>query len=193
MRAEAMDDHYLDLRLRVDPEFPQHQLMDALFARLHRALVQRNSTDIGLSFPDARPGLRGGLGGRMRLHGTAAALVMFDSPTWLIGMRDHVEASGPLDVPRNSGLIAVRRVQAKSNVERLRRRQMKRKGWTAEEAASAFPDSAAEILDLPFLTVRSLSTGQTFRLFVRQQAIASTAAGPFNTYGFSTEAALPHF
>jgi len=186
-------DHYLDLRLRADPEFPQHQLLDALFARLHRALVQRNSTDVGLSFPDARPGLRGGLGGRMRLHGTAAALVIFESPAWLIGMRDHIEASSPLEVPRNAGLIAVRRVQAKSNVQRLRRRQMKRKGWTAEEAAAAVPESAVEILDLPFLTVRSLSTGQTFRLFVRQQAITSMAAGPFNAYGFSTEATLPQF
>lgn len=185
-------DHYLDLRLRADPEFPQHQLMDALFARLHRALVQLDSTGVGLSFPEAK-GLRGGLGGRMRLHGTATALAMFDSPDWLIGMRDHVDASGTLEVPRNAGVIAVRRVQAKSNVDRLRRRQMKRKGWTAEEAAAAIPETAAEMLDLPFLTVRSASTGQTFRLFVRQQAAAAQQAGHFNPYGFSTEATLPRF
>lgn len=185
-------DHYLDLRLRADPEFPQHQLMDALFARLHRALVQLNSTDIGMSFPEAQ-GLRGGLGGRMRLHGTAAALEPLALPSWLIGVRDHVEVANMLEVPPKANGIAVRRIQAKSNVDRLRRRQMKRKGWTAEEAAAAIPEAAAEMLDLPFLTVRSLSTGQTFRLFVRQQVTASSAEGQFNAYGFSTEAALPHF
>lgn len=186
-------DHYLDLRLRADPEFPQHQLMDALFARLHRALVQRNSTDIGLSFPDALTGLRGGLGGRMRLHGTSVALAMFDSPAWLIGMRDHVEIAGVLGIPAITSWIAVRRIQAKSNVDRLRRRQMKRKRWTAEEAALAIPAAAAETLDLPFLNVRSVSTNQTFRLFIRQQPAADSQKGSFNAYGFSAGATLPRF
>ncbi len=185
-------DHYLDLRLRADPEFPQHQLMDALFARLHRALVQLDSTGIGLSFPDVR-GLRGGLGARMRLHGTVAALEPLASLSWLVGMRDHVEVASVLEVPASASWISVRRIQAKSNVDRLRRRQMKRKGWTAEEAAAALPDSAAEMLDLPFLTVRSTSTGQTFRLFVHQQPAAVQQLGSFNAYGFSIEATLPRF
>lgn len=167
--------------------------MDELFARLHRALVHGSRTDIGMSFPDARQGLRGRLGGRLRLHGTLAALVRLDSTSWLVGMRDHVEATGVLVVPENVGAISVRRVQAKSNVDRLRRRQMKRKGWTAAEAAAAIPATAAESLDLPFLTVRSLSTGQTFRLFLRQQAASAATSGVFNGYGLSAEATLPHF
>lgn len=186
-------DHYLDLRLRTDPELPQHQLMDALFARLHQALAQGKRTDIGLSFPDARQGLRGGLGGRFRLHGTATALAQLDPSSWLGGMRDHVDLTAVLAVPDRFSTISVRRVQAKSNVDRLRRRQMKRKGWTAAEAAAAIPATAAESLDLPFLTVRSLSTGQTFRLFIRQQPAASAAGGVFNGYGLSTEATLPYF
>lgn len=185
-------DHYLDLRLRADPEFPQHQLMDALFDRLHRVLVQLGTTAIGLSFPEAR-GLHGGLGARMRLHGTASALEPLASPAWLVGMKDHLEIAGVLEVPANTSWISVRRVQAKSNVDRLRRRQMKRKGWTAEEAAAAIPAVAAERLDLPFLSIRSASTGQTFRLFIRQQPAAVMRAGNFNAYGFSTEATLPSF
>lgn len=191
MQADAMD-HYLDLRLRADPEFPQHQLMDALFARLHRALVQRNSADIGLSFPDVR-GPRGGLGARMRLHGTAAALEPLASLSWLVGVRDHVDVAGVLEAPTSASWISVRRVQAKSNVDRLRRRQMKRKAWTAEEAAAAIPAAAVEMLDLPFLTIRSGSTGQTFRMFVRQQPAANPQPGRFSSYGFSSEATLPRF
>lgn len=185
-------DHYLDLRLRADPEFPQHQLMDALFARLHRALVQRDSTGIGLSFPDAR-GLRGGLGARMRLHGTMAALEPLAALSWLVGMRDHVEVASVLAVPASTSWVSVRRIQAKSNVDRLRRRQMKRKGWTAEEAAAALPEAAVEMLNLPFLTIRSASTGRTFRLFVRQQPATGQQPGHFNAYGLSAEATLPRF
>lgn len=186
-------DHYLDLRLRADPELPPHQLMDALFARLHRALVHGSHRDIGLSFPDARQGPRVSLGSRLRLHGTATALARLDPPSWLVGMKDHVDAARALAVPEAASAFAVRRVQAKSNVDRLRRRQMKRKGWTSAEATAAIPDSAAENLDLPFLTVRSQSTGQTFRLFVRQYPMPSVATGEFNGYGLSTEATLPLF
>ena len=32
-------DHYVDIDVRTDPEFPAHQLMSALYAKLHRALV----------------------------------------------------------------------------------------------------------------------------------------------------------
>lgn len=185
-------DRYLDLRLRADPELPQHQLMDALFTRLHRALVELGSTGVGLSFPDAS-GQRGGLGPRMRLHGTASALAPFEAADWLVGLRDHVESTAVLTVPANAGAVTVRRVQAKSGVDRIRRRQMKRKGWTAEQAVAAIPDSAAERLNLPFLTVRSVSTRQTFRLFIRQQPVPTAADGRFNAYGLSDEAALPHF
>lgn len=186
-------DHYLDLQLRPDPELPQHQLMDALFARLHRALVQGSYTDIGLSFPDARQGPRASLGGRLRLHGMETALARLDPPPWLVGMRDHVDVARMLAVPDAASAVAVRRVQAKSNVDRLRRRQMKRKGWTSAEAVAAIPDSAAGKLDLPFLTVRSQSTRQTFRLFVRQHPMPSAAIGEFNAYGLSTEATVPLF
>ena len=44
-------DHYVDIDVQPDPEFPAHQLMEALYAKLHRALMAHNSTSIGVSFP----------------------------------------------------------------------------------------------------------------------------------------------
>jgi CRISPR-associated endonuclease Csy4 len=185
-------DHYVDIRLRPDPEFPVHQLMDALFAKLHRLLAQLGSNDIGVSFPEAG-NAKVGLGRRLRLHGTQHSLQRAMDTPWLSGMRDHAEISSVSPVPTDAKHCCVRRVQAKSSPERLRRRQMKRKGWTEERARAAIPDSATEQLNLPYLTVRSTSTGQAFRLFVRQEPVNSPTAGSFNAYGFSGAASIAWF
>ncbi len=185
-------DHYVDIRLRPDPEFTAAHLMNALFAKLHRALVQLGSSDIGVSFPETANG-RIGLGTLMRLHGRDQSLRKLMALQWLGSMNDHAHTSDARPVPVTVEYHSVRRVQAKSNPERLRRRQMKRKSWTAEQAIQAIPDSATETLHLPYLTVRSQSTGQSFRLFVSQRRVASESSGEFSTYGFSATATLPQF
>ena len=128
MRVEAMD-HYLDIQLLPDPEFSTPHLMNALFAKLHRILGARGSDDIGVSFPSVG-GTVVGLGNCLRLHGSEQALRHLMAQRWLTGMRDHVRCGEVTLVPASAGRLTVRRVQAKSNPERLRRRQMKRKGWT---------------------------------------------------------------
>lgn len=187
-------DHYLDVRLLPDPEFPAHQLMDALFAKLHRCLSQLGSNDVGISFPEAGSKTKG-LGGCMRLHGTELALQHLMAQPWLKGLRDHVDQLHLRAVPPDAGAQMVRRVQAKgaSDLRRLRRRRMDRTGCTEAEALQAIPDTAANQLKLPFLTVRSSSTGQTFHVFVRQQKVDETVSGAFNAYGFSQTATLPRF
>jgi len=191
MRVEAMD-HYLDIQLLPDPEFSTPHLMNALFAKLHRILGARGSDDIGVSFPSVG-GTVVGLGNCLRLHGSEQALRHLMAQRWLTGMQDHVRCGEVTLVPASAGRLTVRRVQAKSNPERLRRRQMKRKGWTAEQARAEIPDSVAESLKLPFLTVRSSSTGQNFRLFIEQKPTDASRPGRFNAYGFSNEASLPLF
>lgn len=183
-------DHYQDIQLLADPEFGAPQLMNALFAKLHRTLVQRQSEDIGVSFPGLH---RKGTGTVLRLHGSTSALQALSEQPWLAGMRDHVTVADIAEVPATAGHQVVRRVQAKSNPERLRRRQMKRQGWTAEQALAAIPDHVAETLKLPFLTIRSQSTGQTFHLFIDQHTVDQPMPGKFNAYGLSTSASLPQF
>jgi CRISPR-associated endonuclease Csy4 len=185
-------DHYLDIRVRPDPEFPAAHLMNALFAKLHRALVELRSDRIGVSFPES--GIQPpGMGHTLRLHASSTHLERLMATNWMPGMRDHVAVGVIAPVPSMARHQEVRRVQAKSSPDRLRRRQMKRKSWTLDQAREAIPDSAAETLALPFLTVRSHSTSQTFRLFVRQRQVEQPAAGTFNSYGFSPTATLPSF
>ena len=186
-------DHYLDLKLLADPEFPATQLMNALFAKLHRGLVELGSADIGISFPDS-PRIGHGFGQRLRLHGTAAALDRLLALNWLSGMRDHVQLTELAAVPANAQHRSLRRVQVESSPERLRRRAIKRHGLTEEQARQRIPDHAGKTTDLPFIDLRSQSSGQRFRLFIAQGPIQATAQpGTFNAYGLSHEATVPWF
>lgn len=184
-------DAYLELQLLPDPEFPPAMLMNALFAKLHRALVSHGEGQIGISFPDVGSGQ---LGQRLRLHGQAFDLEKLMASNWLQGMRDHLAAFAIRPVPDGASHRIVRRVQAQSNPERLRRRLIRRKGIGADEARAAIPDSTAQRLSLPSLEISSQSTGQTFRLFIEHQPPqATTSPGTFSAYGLSNEASIPWF
>ena len=184
-------DHYLDIKLLPDPEFTEPTLMNALFSKLHRILVQLSSSDIGASFPGI--GAQH-LGGVLRLHGSKAALETLMQQAWLRGMRDHLDVSDMLPVPSHARPCRVKRVQVRSNVDRLRRRYQKRHPDQQREAiAKLIPDSVEQRLDLPFLRLKSQSTGQDFPLFIQQQTCDGHEPGSFNAYGFSRTATLPLF
>ena len=186
-------DHYQDITVVPDPEFPSPMLMNALFAKLHRALVQYGHNKIGVSFPQVETD-KPSLGNLLRLHGSPSSLQALQSQIWLRGMRDHTELSGIDPVPAMVQYRRVRRVQVKSNVERIRRRYCKRHGVTEQEAIILIPDSVEKRAKLPYLQLNSQSTGQSFRLFVEHLPTQAHAeAGQFTSYGLSTTATIPWF
>lgn len=183
-------DHYLEIRVLPDPEFSEETLMAALFAKLHRALVEREKGDIGVSFPllDIKPG------SSLRLHGSAQALSELEKLSWRKGLSDYCECSAVTPVPQIKGWRCVSRVQVKSSPQRLLRRSVK-KGWlTEEEAQQRLLQMQEQHTDLPWLNMRSLSTGQSFRLFVRHgEILSSPVSGEFSCYGLSPTATIPWF
>lgn len=183
-------DHYLDIRLLPDPEFPPKLLMNALYAKLHRGLVERGGGQIGLGFPEYTAK---GLGERLRLHGTQQGLTQFMAGAWLKGMADHC-AVGPIQpVPPAVQHRVFRRVQADSSPERLRRRRIAR-GASPEQAQAAIPDHAGKRLELPSILLNSQSTGQRFLLFIERGPLqAQPTPGVFSAYGLSPSATVPHF
>lgn len=194
-------DHYLDIRLRPDPEFALPLLLGALYAKLHRVLAAQQRSDIGASFPgyalatktDQGKTVPPTLGDTLRLHGSAAALDSLMAANWLAGMRDHVTLGHILPVPAAASLVRVRRKQVKSNPAKERSRLVRRKGISEAEALRLIPDDKAKWLDLPYLTLTSQSTGQRFLLFIAQQAATQAASGEFNAYALSQTATLPAF
>lgn len=176
-------DHYTDLRLLPSPEIAQPHLMNALFGKLHRALAGHEGRDIGISFPHVGTQQLGDL---LRLHGTARALDTLLARPWLGGVGDHAEAGGLLRVPAQTRHRCVRRVQVQSSAARLRRRLMRRHGFAEDEARQRIGDDVEQRVDLPFVSLQSASTGQTFRLFIDQgPATGIATVGLFSTYGLS--------
>ena len=186
-------DYFVDIEVRPDPEFPANQLISALFAKLHRGLVGLSTTGIGVSFPrfDVAPP---NLGTCLRLHGQRSVLSALMESDWLNGMRDHVVGSVPSPVPSNAQHRILKRIQTKSSPERLRRRLMHRHGLSEQEALQRIPNEAARFSRLPFVQLRSTSTGQNFRVFFDHGPLQPSAVpGDFNAYGLSQEATIPWF
>lgn len=185
--------HYLDIYLLPDPEFPSPILMNALCGKLHRMLVEAAERSVGISFPAVRHEQRS-LGGHLRLHGAAERLEVLMSRCWLKGMRDYVRTGDLLIPPQTAKHCVVRRVQPKTNVDRLRRRYAKRHKVHWEEACERIPASVERRVGLPFLRLRSRSTGQTFCLFVEHSPPEDTPIpGMFNSFGLSAGATVPWF
>lgn len=186
-------DHYMDIDVRSDPDFAPSQLLSALYSKLHRVLVAQGRTDIGVSFPGFE--LKAPhLGMCLRLHGSLLSLSALEDGAWLIGMRDHVVLTPPTPIPDVATYRTVKRVQVKSNPERLRRRLMRRHNLDEQEARQRLPDESARFLSLPYFQLRSTSTGQNFRLFIEHGPTQPDAvAGEFNAYGLSHGATIAWF
>ena len=193
-------DYYLDIHLLPDPETLPAQLMNALFTKLHLLLVDLKSNDIGISFPEFKE-RKPSLGSCLRLHSTVERLQQVAEHPYLTGLRDYLQISQPASVPANARHRQVRRIQIQSNPERLLRRQMRRHGYQslAEARQTAITaaiqrhglnemDAAQRIdsiktLPLPFINLRSQSTGQPFRLFIQHGPLGDKpVAGRFNAY-----------
>ena len=168
---------YREFTILSDPEFPVTTLMNAFFAKLHRAIVNLDERPAVL-FPQYS---KQSLGNRIAVFNCDVM-----QTDWLRGMRDHVEVSDLRDVPTTGTGTIVRRVRAKS-VERERRRLRKR-GLDENK----FPLDACKRLELPYISISSASTQQQFKLFVEQQRVnAECRYSGADSYGFSCKTVLP--
>lgn len=185
--------HYLDIRIQPDPEFSTQLLMNALYSKLHRALVQLESKRIGVSFPGHSQKPKG-LGDTLRLHSEKDHLVTLMAESWLKGMVDHVNVGDIALVPADAKNRVVRRVQKKTNVERVRRRYARRHDVPMEQARATIPESAEQTVSLPFAMLTSQSSGEKFPLFIQHAPVQEEAVeGEFNTYGLSKGGTVPWF
>lgn len=188
-----MTTHYLDFTVIPDAETSAPQLLGALFDKLHLAFVQQRLDSIGISFPRYSVILRT-LGNTLRLHGSDTALRQMLGTDWLKGLHDHVRMTEIAPAPVGAPHRTVQRKQFKTNAERLRRRRMRRKSETKEQAAAAIPTAIERSPNLPYVHVHSRSTSQPFCLFIALGSLSPNAIlGSFNSYGLSGTATVPWF
>ncbi|WP_150142416.1 type I-F CRISPR-associated endoribonuclease Cas6/Csy4 [Candidatus Enterovibrio escicola] len=183
-------DNYIDIVVLPDAEISSPALINNLFAKLHRALVEHAGGDVAVSFP--KYGTM--LGEVLRLHGTRHTLDRLMTQPWLKGLRDYTSVNNISPMPDNiQGYHTTFRVQQKSPPN-IRRRAIF-KGWLIEdEALHKIPDFKQKRLSLPFIQIKSQSTNQEIWLFFQggeQQDKLTT--GHFFSYGLSREATVPWF
>lgn len=188
-------DHYVDIRLRPDPDFAPSMLMGALYNKLHRALFDLQVTDVGVSFPAHKHGVRARtLGDHLRLHGSQARLEQLMGASWLTGMRDHTQVSELLATPANAQHINVARKQFNTGSESRAKRYAKRHNIEEGEARQIYAKVAARRIELPFVQINSRSTQQRFSLFIEHgKPVDAVVQGSFSHYGLSPSATVPWF
>ena len=125
--------HYLEITLLPNHELSLLNLWSSVFQQIHLGLVEmqdgENSVPIGLSLPEYKMGERFGiLGGKLRLFAPdESALAQFDAVKWLSRLSDYVHCTGIRAVPEKlAGYAIYKRVQPKTNPQRLARRYAKR-------------------------------------------------------------------
>ncbi len=186
--------HYVDIEVLPDAEFSPVDLMNALFAKLHRVLGQHGKGRVGISFPSYAKTL----GRKLRLHGSAEELQTLLELPWQQGMRDYTKISHILAVPDNCQYRTVKRVQAKSVHNKEKRAKAMRnaaEAWrSSEEKRQVMPTFTQKTLELPYAELMSLSTQSRMRVWVEHGALqAEEKGGAFNSYGLSSEATIPWF
>lgn len=180
---------YCDIKVLPDPEASEPVLISNLMAKLHRALVELKEVNIGVSFPNVGKTL----GDTLRLHGDEAHLKQLFDLNWLKGLRDYCTQTLTLMVPEECQYRCVKRKQAKS-ADNKRKRSIA-KGWlSAEEAILKIGNEQQTLLILPFVQLKSSSTGQVMKLFIEHGSLQDKeVAGQFTRYGLSSLATVPWF
>lgn len=212
--------YYLEITLLPNYEINLFSLWSKTFQQIHLGLVEiqdaQKRVPIGLSFPEYKMGEKFGiLGSKLRLFAAdEAALTRFDVPSRLSRLSDYVHCTGIRPVPSTvKGYAVYQREQPKTGRERLARRYAKRHNLDYETAFNgkvelcAKHDNATECermlmsysemphktINTPFIRLKSLSSGNTFCLWIKKKEIENSMNGIFTAYGLSSAASVPEF
>jgi CRISPR-associated endonuclease Csy4 len=210
--------YFLEITLLPNEEIPIHFLWSKVFQQIHLGLVEMQDNQkrvpIGVSFPGyVANDQYNVLCSKLRLFAQdEAILARFDAAKWLDRLSDYVLCTSIRPVPEMlKGYAIYQRRQPKTNPERLARRYAKRHGLDFETALNAtvqvrseggnagyptafrYCEMPRQSVALPFIRLKSLSTGQPFCLWIEKSAVAEPVAGGFSCYGLSVRSTVPEF
>ncbi|PTR03462.1 CRISPR-associated Csy4 family protein [Nitrosomonas nitrosa] len=211
---------YLEITLIPNADINRHFLWSKTFQQIHLGLVEmqddQKRVPIGLSFPEYKMGEKFGvLGSKLRLFAPdEAALTRFDVARRLSRMSDYVHCTGIRPVPDAvKGYAVYQREQPKTSKERLARRYAKRHnmdyeaalnskvelsvkleaGMKYEKTLMSYSEMPHQTIPTPFIRLKSLSSSNTFCLWIKKSEVENSNDGTFTTYGLSATATVPEF
>ncbi|PID45849.1 MAG: type I-F CRISPR-associated endoribonuclease Cas6/Csy4 [Proteobacteria bacterium] len=197
--------YYVELTLLPDPEMTTYYLWERVYQQVHLAFVENkeanNRVKMGVAFPDyhlEKPSL----GRRLRVFAeTHEQLSRLDLSQWLKRLADYVHCKAIKEVPSGvEGYGCYKRIYEKGTNENLARRRAKKLSISYEAALNYFENdkerkrSSKRVVNLPFITMKSLSSGEKYPLFIGfVKTDGLIDGGGFNTYGLSANSSVPLF
>lgn len=190
--------YYIELRLLETQDININFLMNKIYGRIHLLLVKNKKTDnmidIGISFPDYSKKEKR-LGRRIRLLSESEeSLKNLELEKNLRMFKDYAIFSGIKAVPKQINSHSIfKRLQVKTNPERLARRKAKRENISMSEALKKYKDFKAKQLELPYIQLKSYSNNNDYRLYINKVDKKTDNEYLFNTYGLSNSVSVPNF
>jgi len=197
--------YYIDIVLIPNKEDTLAFIWQKVYTQMHLALVEIKDDDngvaVGFSFPYYRdydyneyffP-----LGDTLRVFSVSKELLeALKIEHWLERLEGYVHIGKIKTVPTNiNKYISFGRQKFKTNREALARRQAKRKGISYEEAIQNYAsfDENKNKTKLPYVNIKSLSTGREMKVFIKKSEPKERKDGLFSTYGLSNKSTVPWF
>ncbi len=189
--------YYIDIRLLGDTEITLGFIWQKVYAQIHLALVKvqdaQNMVSVGVAFPHYGGSFP--LGDTLRLFTPAKEeLELLNMEKQLKNLLDYVSIGEIKEVPIEiTNYATFSRKQFKTNPARLARRYAKRHNVSLEEALKVYENMTDNESKLPFINIKSASTGQHLKLFIEKHQVMQEQVGKFNTFGLNKASTVPCF
>lgn len=181
--------YYIDIQIQPDAEMRENELLNKVYAKLHKALFDLQSADIGVSFPDYKILL----GRTLRIHATENRLSELQALNWLGGLSGYCKVSAIKPIPENVQYRTVSRVQSTMSEAKLQR-LIKRKTIAESDIKHYKAKMFQKGLDNAFVELQSTSNKQQYRFYFTFGELCDIATeGEFNQFGLSKTATIPWF
>ena len=184
---------YFDLEAIPNPQIAQVDVVAQLMQQAHAQLPQYLGR-VGLSFPEYRTEKT--LGRIIRVFANDKDLTdLHSSIKANPRFSNYCTVGEVLHAPEEpEAYTCFVRVQPKGNsrLQRLKRRHQAKGTWTNEFEQEVEKKYATKE-QLPHVSLRSISNGQKFILFVKQEKRPQSTEGFFSSYGLSNTTTVPWF
>ena len=180
---------YVDIVIKPDAEMRENVLLNKVYTKLHKALCDQKSIEIGVSFPRYKIML----GDVIRIHGTEEKLTKLQALNWLDGLKGYCAISSIQAIPADVAYRNISRIQSNMTEAKLRR-LIKRGSITQEETKAYKAKMFQQGMDNPYLELESGSNGHKHRRYLQFGGLSSQSVkGKFDQFGLSKSATVPWF
>lgn len=181
--------YYIDIVLKPDAEMREHVLLNKVYTKLHKALFELKSNNIGVSFPQWNVRL----GNVIRIHGEDGALDLLQKINWLGGLLGYCDISDISLVPvdcKHRVVSRIRPTMSKSKLNRL----IKRGSISNQDIEVYKAKMFSRGLENTYVELESSSNTHKHRRYFNFGSLCEIpVSGKFDNFGLSKTATVPWF